>query len=32
MGPVSDDHLLVWEAIMEGVPNTAYEGISASPP
>lgn len=27
MGPVSDDHLLLWEAVMKGVPNTPYEGI-----
>ncbi|CAF9903414.1 MAG: hypothetical protein HETSPECPRED_000259 [Heterodermia speciosa] len=25
LGPVSDEQLLSWEAIMRGVPNTAYE-------
>ena len=25
LGPASDEQLLSWEAIMKGVPNTAYE-------
>ena len=25
LGPVSDEELLTWEAILKGVPNTAYE-------
>ena len=25
LGPVSDKELLTWEAILKGVPNTAYE-------
>ena len=26
LGPVSDDNLFEWKAIMRGVPGTAYEG------
>lgn len=26
LGPVSDGKLLIWEAVLKGVPNTAYEG------
>lgn len=25
VGPVSDDEILTWEAVMKGVPGTAYE-------
>jgi peroxin-4 len=28
LGPVSDEELMHWTAIMVGVPGTAYEGIS----
>jgi peroxin-4 len=27
LGPVADDELLHWQAVMRGVPGTAYEGI-----
>lgn len=27
LGPVNDDELLHWTAVMRGVPGTAYEGI-----
>ncbi|KAI9868053.1 MAG: hypothetical protein M1813_006798 [Trichoglossum hirsutum] len=26
LGPVSDEQMLHWEAVMKGVPGTAYEG------
>lgn len=26
LGPVNDDELMHWTAIMRGVPSTAYEG------
>jgi peroxin-4 len=26
LGPVSDDELMHWTAVMTGVPGTAYEG------
>ena len=26
LGPISDDQMLHWEAVMKGVPGTAYEG------
>ena len=26
LGPVSDDNLFEWKALMRGVPGTAYEG------
>jgi peroxin-4 len=28
IGPVSDDELLHWQAVLRGVPGTAYEGSS----
>jgi hypothetical protein len=28
LGPISDDELLHWTAVMRGVPDTAYEGQS----
>ena len=32
LGPVNDDDLLYWRAVMKGVPGTAYEGsFSLSP-
>ncbi len=27
LGPISEAQLLHWEAVMKGVPGTAYEGI-----
>jgi peroxin-4 len=27
LGPVSDEQMLHWEAVMKGVPGTAYEGV-----
>jgi peroxin-4 len=27
LGPVNDDELMHWTAVMRGVPGTAYEGI-----
>ncbi len=30
LGPVADDELLHWQAVMRGVAGTAYEGISAT--
>jgi peroxin-4 len=27
LGPVNDDELMHWRAVMKGVPGTAYEGI-----
>lgn len=30
LGPVSDDELMHWTAIMKGVPGTAYEGKQCS--
>jgi peroxin-4 len=26
LGPVNDDELMHWQAVMVGVPGTAYEG------
>lgn len=26
LGPVNDDELMHWRAVMKGVPGTAYEG------
>lgn len=26
LGPVGDDNLFEWKAVMRGVPGTAYEG------
>ena len=31
LGPVSDDDLLNWEAVMKGVFGTPYEGILPPP-
>ena len=31
VGPVSDHEILTWEAVMKGVPGTAYEGIVFRP-
>jgi len=31
LGPVDDDELLHWWAVMKGVPGTAYEGTTESP-
>jgi len=31
LGPVDDDELMHWRAVMKGVPGTAYEGILARP-
>ena len=30
LGPINDDELLHWTAVMRGVPGTAYEGIHAA--
>lgn len=30
LGPVSDDELMHWTAVMKGVPGTAYEGTAIS--
>jgi len=30
LGPVSDSDLMNWNAVMKGVPGTAYEGIPAT--
>ena len=27
LGPVDDDELMHWRAVMKGVPGTAYEGV-----
>jgi peroxin-4 len=31
LGPVHDDELMHWQAVMKGVPGTAYEGTLDSP-
>ena len=31
LGPVSDAQLLRWEAVMKGLPGTAYEGVPTPP-
>lgn len=28
LGPVDEENLLNWEAVLKGVPGTPYEGIS----
>jgi peroxin-4 len=32
LGPVDDEELMHWRAVMKGVPGTAYEGTAALPP
>lgn len=32
LGPVSDDDLLHWEAVLKGVPGTPYEGAHSPSP
>ena len=32
LGPLDDDELMHWRAVMKGVPGTAYEGNFASFP
>lgn len=27
LGPVDEENLLTWEAVLKGVPGTPYEGI-----
>lgn len=29
LGPVDDDELMHWRAVMKGVPGTAYEGTTS---
>lgn len=29
LGPVSDENMTEWEAVMKGVPNSPYEGRQA---
>jgi peroxin-4 len=31
LGPVDDDDLLQWEAVLKGVKGTPYEGINPAP-
>lgn len=31
LGPVDEDDLLQWEAVLKGVPGTPYEGESLQP-
>lgn len=31
LGPVDDDELMHWRAVMKGVPGTAYEGTFTAP-
>lgn len=30
LAPVSDDDILHWEAVLKGVPDSPYEGISST--
>jgi peroxin-4 len=30
LGPVDDDELMHWRAVMKGVPGTAYEGNTST--
>lgn len=30
LGPVNDDELTHWQAVMRGVPGTAYESITSA--